>query len=428
MPYFRYTAEDTGGRMLDGTVEANTVDQATYALHLRGLRVTSISGGPAPIATVGPAASAPHAPVRATAPSLLVTRTRSISDASRHFLFLQLSQQLKAGIAPSQALQTIARHLRLPELHEALLAASRETAEGKPLSDALARYPDLFPSNVVGSLRAGEVGGFLPQAAEVLAEQAGTAHRFKRFFWFVWVLAANALIAIPMMFWLTRSLLGAYDRYEAGSGEGAIPSEMMARLPVLLAVLVFITFLVFFLRWWFGRLEMRGLRHRLGLKWPIFGARARLENLSYFSWVLSMISRSGIVPNVAWALAANAVPNDAVRDELLVAGAKMREGSRLSEAMVGTLFPEQFVGAVATGEMVGDVPGALDQMTLAGKAEFETAQTYAKVRGGCWGALALAVTSGILLILFFKFWYQDLVHKVIGDDISNPTFETPVSE
>lgn len=426
MPYFRYTAEDSDGRTLDGTVEANTVEQATYAVQLRGLRITSIAMGEKSIVAASPVAPALSGP--AVPPPAMVTRTRPIDDKYRHFLFLQLSQQLKAGISPSQALQTVARHARTPAVQEALQAAARETGEGRALSDALSRYPDLFPANVIGTLRAGEEAGFLPMAAEVLADQAGSTHAFKRFFWFVWVLAANALIAIPLMIWLTRSLLGAYDRYESGRGDGAIGGEMAARMPILLVALALITGAVFLGRWWFGRLEMRGFRHRLGLKWPIFGARARHENLSYFAWLLSMVSRAGIAPNRAWWLAANAVPNEAVRDELLEAGQRMREGSRLSEAMVGRLFPEQFAGAVATGEIVGDVPGALDRMALAGKTEFESAQTYAKIRGGCWGALALVVTSGILLILFYKFWYQDLLQKVVGDDVSNPTLETPLPD
>lgn len=427
MPLFRYSGTDRSGQPIEGTLQAASSEQATYLLGERGYRLSSLDavGGVPQATSAPPIAARPAAPPAAIVPpmpaqpttSVRQVRTRQAKDKDRYFLFAQLAEQVRAGISPADACTNVARHLGQEDLRNALLSIGKDATEGRSLSDGMAQYPDLFPEGVVGMVRAGEVGGFLPDALMQVSDHAGRAHKFKRWFWFVWVVGLNALIAIPLMLLMTRAMLATWRRMDSG-GEGfsdALRQSYTEKIlwpwgPLLLAALG----VTFYLRYLFSSTRLARFRHNLGLKWPVIGARARHECVSTFSWLLASLSRSGIPPNQAWLLAADAVPNLAMREKLLEAGRLMRDGTKLSDAAAQSgLFPQEYSSIIATGEVVGDVPGSFQRLADLSHAEYEAAQVYAKARGGCWGLVGCAVTSGILLIIFFYFWYHELIGAVL---------------
>ena len=97
------------------------------------------------------------------------------------------------------------------------------------------------------------------------------------------------------------------------------------------------------------------------------------------------------------------------------AGAHLRGAERLSEILGRTkVFPDEYVPVVATAEYTGDVPAAMERLANMSNTEFETAQNFAKVRGGCWGALGCFVTSGVMMAIFMYAWYWELPKKVLS--------------
>ena len=357
-----------------------------------------------------------------------IVRTKAGSDKQRFFLFSQLASALRAGINPAQAFHEIAQR-SAAQFAPSLEVAAQEATMGTPLSTVFERYPDLYPEHVVGTVRAGEVAGFLPDALDEVARQAQNAHSFRRWFFWVWFITLNFALSIPGMWVVTRSMLGTYDAIDKtggmdASGNQMNPGEASASfMSVLWHETLWpwgpLTLLIYGIVWAIYQYYMsstaKRLRHRVGLKIPVYGARARHENVARFAWTMSRVSRAGVSPARAWQLAAESVPNLTFRDELVGAGSNLHGSERMSDLFHRTtIFPEEYAPMVATGEYTGDISGALDRLSQVSEGEFVAAQNWAKVRSGCWGALGCFLTSAIMLGMFWYAWYYELPKKVLS--------------
>jgi type IV pilus assembly protein PilC len=81
---------------------------------------------------------------------------------------IQLRSMLKAGMSPVNAFQSLSQRTTHTGLRRASESIARDTAQGMSLSDALAKFPDLFPAFLVGAFRAAEHGGYLPEMLDRL--------------------------------------------------------------------------------------------------------------------------------------------------------------------------------------------------------------------------------------------------------------------
>src|SRR5262249_47297146 len=135
--------------------------------------------------------------------------------------------QLKAGIGLAEALSDlrvrVARQIS-PSLEEAAKAATN----GKPISETFEQYPDLYPESVVGMLRAGEQGGFMEEACEVLSDQAQSAHLFGRSFWWVRPLIVNSMIALPLAILCMQTVVEAWKIVEPKGEEATMNDAINA--------------------------------------------------------------------------------------------------------------------------------------------------------------------------------------------------------
>jgi type II secretory pathway component PulF len=230
----------------------------------------------------------------------------------------------------------------------------------------------------------------------------------------------NTLLLLPGMWWATRSLLKAWEIADAqagGSGNGmsvAVGGFWQTLIwPIGPAFLLLCLFCWVTYTYLGSRLAKR-FRHKMGLRAPVYGKRARHENLSIFAWTLARLSHSGLPPSTAYRLAADTAPNLEMRDELVELANRLSGAEKMSQILGGSrLFPDEYVPVIATAEYTGDLPGALQQLSEMSRNEFQTAETYAKMRSGCWGMLALGVVGGLAMAMLMYTWYHELPEKIL---------------
>lgn len=340
------------------------------------------------------------------------------------FLFSQFAASQRAGISPADFLQNVA--LRTRGIYRGSLEKMSEAArEGTPMSNVMELYPDLYPTHVVALTRAGEVGGFMPDAFETIAQQAEQAHKFKRWFTWIWLVIVNAALSIPGILIITRAALAAEEKTEKMGGQVS-PQEVVGFIahdtwqkflwPIGPASLLVYGLLYLIWRVYLGRLS-RPFRHRVAVSWPAFGPRAKAENMAIFTWTMGQLTKAGIPYGTAWQLAAASAPNDTMARRLDSVGQKIGGEQPLSGAMLMDrhLFPPEYSSVIGTAEFTGDVPGAMEQISRLSRGEFESAQNAAKIRGGCWGALGCAVSAAFVLGMFMYWWFYELPHQVLKD-------------
>ena len=359
-----------------------------------------------------------------TAATRTAVRTAEGTDKDRMFLFSQFAAALRAGISPADFLQNVA--VRTRGIYRGSLEKMSESAlEGTPMSNVMELYPDLYPVHVVALTRAGEVGGFVPDAFETIAQQAEQAHKFKRWFVWIWLVIVNAALSIPGILIITRAALLAEEKTEKMGGEvspkevvGFVAQEALHRLvwPIGPASIAIYLGLYLFWRIYLSRMS-RGFRHRVAVSWPAFGPRARAENMAIFTWTMGQLTKSGIPYGTAWQLAAASAPNDTMSKRLTLVGQKIGGEQPISNAMLmdRNLFPAEYTSVIGTAEFTGDVPGAMDQISRLSRGEYESAQNAAKIRGGCWGVLGCAVSAAFVLGMFMYWWFYELPHQVLKD-------------
>lgn len=475
MSLYRYTAFDASGKEHEGTVQAANAQEAAKQLASQGLRVRMVKEAqpqapqpptqqpqrPVQQPTARPPQTRPQpqqprpqqpnpnqiiqtpqpAPTRAPSPSQQVVnmpapaqpkvfRTAAGTDKDRFFLFSQIGSGLRAGINPAEFFGQIAPRTK-GVYRDSLKRLGDSAAEGIPMSTVMAQYPDLYPQSVVGAMRAGEVGGFLPEAAEMIAQQAEAALRFKRFFWWISAVVISGLICVPLILVFRIAILAAADRSLSNGGsssaQGVLSDITQAAWKWIVwpfGPITLIVSIILFILWRFSLASAsRPIRHKLGLAWPVFGKRARLENLTIFSWTMSKLAAAGLPHQTAWDLAAASVPNMSMEQKLHEVGRRVSSSEKISDAVHSSeLFPPEYAPMIATAEYTGDLPGAMNDLSKASRGEFEAQNNYARLRGGCWGCLATVVTAGFILAVVMYVWYRELPHKfapeVFGDEPS----------
>jgi type IV pilus assembly protein PilC len=147
-----YEAFDRAGKVVNGTIECATRDEATAKLHEQGLFVSQLSTD-AKTASTGNGVSLPS-----------IKRLKGLSLVSR-----QLALLISTGTPIVEALGAIERQV-VDAKWQAVLADVRGRVEdGTPLSEALAVHPKMFDAVALSLVHAGETGGNLEQMLRRLA-------------------------------------------------------------------------------------------------------------------------------------------------------------------------------------------------------------------------------------------------------------------
>ena len=386
MAFFRYTAIDSAGKSLDGTVQAKDLHDAQGILSKRGFRSIQVA-----VQTSG------------------YVRTRKISDNQRFMLFTQAASLIRAGINPFEAFRVLAGRVSSSQVADACREISAASGEGKRISDVMEKYLDIFPHNAVGMVRAGEYGGFLPEALEYLAMHFSDSTAFKRWFWilkfFTWQGVIGLVLAIPVIpaMWAAFHQEGTFF---------SIYSKVLLfpTLPIAGAIFV----LLFLFARWMGSYGNTVKRHSfiLRIPWGI-GSRARNESLRAFLWTLRNLSKGGVPPGQAWNLAAGSVPNANYALRLNDAGNMLGTEKPLADAVTTAgLFPMDYDALLRTAQQTGDIVGTLDRMLVLTDEEFETSKVKARVGLSSIGCLIVLVLSGAMMVYLVKGCYGRMENEV----------------
>ncbi|HJP84084.1 MAG TPA: type II secretion system F family protein [Fimbriimonadaceae bacterium] len=407
------------------------MDEATRGLALQGFVVTGIRDPRVAQTSVPPVAShrptespAPVRPVQLnpTAPRSLgePVKTRFSKDSDIYFIFSQLASYFRSGLSASQAFRDIGQQQQRDDLRDALLRVSARVEEGSGIADVLALYPYLFAPHVVGTVRAAETGGYLPDALDSIADQADSSRKMRRLMvWLGWF-AIGIPPTIPFGIALFNAVLKSWDVQEATGGTAPVATTVgrgfMQELLGPLGIYSFVVGAIFlFIAFYWQSLKMRPTRHRLALLVPTVGKRARAESFAAFTWNLSNLSRAAVPPRRAFTLALATVPNEAIRHELEVQANRMTDQTKLSEALGATkMLPFELGAMVQTGEVTGDVSGQLLNGAASQMEAFVHEDRSLKSRVYTWMAILFFFVAPLVLLWMYSGFLIGLIQKLTG--------------
>lgn len=181
---FTYIAVGPGGARTEGSLEAQTSQDAYRALTRQGLTPIEVTDN-----------------ATDSAPTFSVQRITAtdVADLTR-----ELGVLVEARIPLARGLSTIAEHETKPALKAMILDVAASIEAGQPMTDALARYKDVFGEAYIETMRAAERSSNLARVvthlAEMLDRQIESRQQLKRALTYPLIVLGVVALAMVVIF------------------------------------------------------------------------------------------------------------------------------------------------------------------------------------------------------------------------------------
>lgn len=346
---FAYKVKDRAGKVVSGTLEAETQNQVATKLKEMGFAPLQISE------EKGVGKKELHLPWKK------VAKQKELAVFSRQF-----ATMINSGLSLLRALNILADQTDNKRFGAVIAEIRSDVEKGTSLSAALARHPKVFSRLYVAMVRAGEIGGVLDSVllrlAETLEKDVELRSKIKSAMTYpVVVFCLVLLILTAMLIFVVPMFKNLY----ADLG-GTLPLPTRALIAAS-NVVKKLWFLVaggiigggWGFKRWIATENGRGLWDAFKLKAPIFGGLVHKTALSRFTRTLSVLMRSGVPILQALDIVKETVGNAVVSGALTDVQAAVKEGEAIAKPLERhAIFPPMVVQMIAVGEETG----ALDTM------------------------------------------------------------------
>lgn len=400
MPIFSYSAQTPTGSFERGVLESPSLAAASETLAGRGLEVKSIEerASAGPVEPPRPSAPPPRSALQTDFWGRLID---PVPLTALQFFFRQAGVMLDAGINPSDVYASLAKGTRDAKLASIVREAHDGAVAGQPLSQTIARYPEVFPPLMSSMVQVGERSGTLATQCRDLSQyierEIHLRNTIKRETAGPKLTVAASVVIILLTNLVVSSL---------GSGSPGLPVPLLAwTLTVAVGAGAFL-----FVRLLLPRPEVRLGFDRFVQRLPGIGPMVHGFAMAKFGRAFGALYRSGVPFGTALAHAADACGNAAVRADTLPAARRLEEGSGVTEALAATgAFSPLVLDMTRTGEETGNMDEMLGKVADFYEEEGATqAQIAAKVVGVVC-LLAVAAYVGFIVITFYAGYFSSIL-------------------
>ena len=390
MAAFEYSALDARGRTRKGLIESDGPRQARAQLREQGL--TPLELHPVRTAEKGGAGVSMPSRFQSLGPTDLALVTR------------QLATLLSAGLPIDVALATLIRQAESHRVRRIMTGVRAKVVEGQTLASGLAAFPRAFPDLYRATVAAGEESGHLDAVLERLADytesrQALTQKIQLALFYPTLLTLMAVAVVIGLLVYVVPQVVQVF-------------LQMNQALPPLTQGLISVS--DFFRQQWLwlvlglaaiivgSRLALRrpAIRlkwHRTMLRLPLIGKLSRGFNAARFARTLSILSAAGVPMLKALQISGEVVSNQAMRQAVINATERVREGLSLTRALdASKLFPPMTVQLIASGEQSGELENMLQRAADQQERELET---FINALLGLFEPMLILLMGGIVLII-----------------------------
>lgn len=401
MPAFVYTARDSSGQSISGTLVADTVSEVTRMLRADGKYPVSIRRE-----EQGAASTAVQVPSR----GLKISRRDVIQ------LSTQLAVMVETGVTITEALDCIAQQTEKPVVKALLEDLAKYVQDGGDFSSALARHPRSFPRLYITLIRASEKSGMLARllqrATNYLRDEADTIRRVRGALIYPGIMFA---FATTTTIFLLAFVLPRFTPIYKGK-EAALPlptrilmsvSDFIIHNWMWLLVGTLSTVLVAMI--YFRSSAGRRVWDWIQLNVPLLGPMFRKVFLARGLRMLGTMGGAGVTLSDAVAMTRDMCGNSYYRNLWDDVSEKILEGKQLSEPLFHqpALVPRAIAQMLSSGEKSGKLNSVLEQVASYSEQEMRDKITeltrYIEpamivVMGAIIGGVALALLLPVFTI------------------------------
>jgi general secretion pathway protein F len=403
---FEYIALDDTGKELKGVAEGDTARQVRQLLRDQGLMPLQID---ATIEKRSKKDKQSGAGVSKT-PALF---QRGISATELALFTRHIATLIQASLPLEESLASVANQSEKQRIKSMIFAVRSRVLEGHTLAMGLAEYPKVFPELFRATVAAGEQSGHLDTVLERLADytesQQELQSKVRQALIYPAVLTVFAVVIVVfLMTSIVPQVVSVFD--DMGHELPGLTTGLIAisNFVVNYGIFMLIGFIaaVFGVNYLLSKPVHRERYHRLLLKLPVIRRLVRGLNTALFTRTFSILSSSGVNVLEAMKISASVINNLPMRDAVIQATDRVREGSGIKVALAKSgLFPPMTLQLIASGENSGKLEEMLERAS--NQLEREQVTLIAYIVGIfepviilTMGVLVLLIVLGILLPIF----------------------------
>lgn len=295
---------------------------------------------------------------------------KRVSTKSLVVFTRQLSTLIAAGLPLVKALRTLYDQLEPGALKDIIKNIAGEVESGTNFSEALSRFPKVFPEFYINMIKAGELGGMLQGILKRLSEFLDKSQKLKdriksALMYPAFVLMVAVLILIMLMIFVIPTFTSMFS--ELG---GALPlptkilivaSEVIRKAWYLLPIIPILLVLLYKLL--IRNPDRKIFVDKIKLYIPVVGTLIHQISVARFSRTLGTLLSSGVPILNALETVKDIIGNEFIGRAVLQVRDSIKEGEGVSGPMEASkAFPPLVVKMINIGEETGQLDKMLIQI------------------------------------------------------------------
>lgn len=407
MPAFAYKGRESGGSLVDGTIDASDESTAAKILMSRNIIPIDIT-------------QRLYASDKRKSDDELGLFVPKVSIDDLVIFARQMYSLTKAGIPMIRAVAGLS-NTNSKRMRKALINVIEQLERGRNLSSALAQHPKIFNQLFVSVVHVGENTGQLDEAfaqlAEYLQREQETRKQIKAATRYpIFVVFALVIALVVMNIFVIPVFAGMFEKFDAELPAMTLFLIGMSNfflhqwwvLIILISVCVFIT------SRYLDTKQGRYNWDKLKLEVPLVGSIIERSLLGRFARSFAMMLKAGVPLTTALNLVAEAVSNSYMSKAVITMRQSIEKGESLSRvAQNSGLFTPLVMQMVNVGEETGRVDELLQEVAeyYEREVEYDLKSLTSKIE-----PILIAIVAAMVLVLalgiFTPMW--DMMSVVQG--------------
>jgi type II secretion system protein F len=399
MPEFKYTALDKQGKQITGTLGGKDQSDAIGKVRSMGYFPVAVQqqgkqNGNGHNSGSKFSAAILERPRAANKAGETIPKTAEVITAVQHkkvnriqiLLFTrELADLIDAGLPIDRALTVLIEQTDQESVKVMVQLLQEDIRAGKPLSEALQRFPKEFPTLFANMIRAGEVSGQLAEVmtrlADFMEKEQVRRSQLTAALTYPVVLVTIAITAVTFL--LTFVIPRLQNVFKDLGAALPLPTQMLLAISGTLTHYwwifgICIASFIFGFRFWGRTTSGKYAIDKMQLNFPLVGSLAKKIVMARFSRTLGTLLGGGVPILDAMQIASTAVGNVVTARAVETARDHVRQGDTLAGSLSDTEgFLPLIVHMTAVGEETGRLPAML--LRTANTLDFEVDNAMRKL-------------------------------------------------
>jgi type IV pilus assembly protein PilC len=352
MPIFIYKARDPLGKPVQGRMEAKSKEELVNKLHRMGYITTKVVEIPKGF-------------------KLDFRTPRRINPQDIVMFNLQLSNMINAGINILRGLDIIGKQIENRKFKEVVEDVKRNVEAGESFSQALSKYPKVFPHIFVSMVKAGEASGrldiILKRYSDFFEYQLSLKQKIKGILFYPLILLfAGIVVTLFMVSFVVPRFAEIFLKIGM---KLPLPTLVLYKIGMIiknfwLIIILSVVSLWIGLKYYVSSNKGKIYLDKFKLKLPLFGPLYRKISISRFTRTFSTLLKSGVPILESLEIVKDVVGNELLKRTLENVKHSLEKGEKISDSLkVSEEFPLDVIQMISVGEEAGNLDEMLNKIS-----------------------------------------------------------------